>query len=127
VQKKYPLLEELKLLPEDGGMINARALAPYAGGPPPHALSFSGLLQQGTDERRIILVENPLAAEQGGSPRILEFMANDIAYVESLPDAVTAEGDAVPLARIWVREGGHGFEILPFTVGEMEARNREKG
>ena len=93
----------------------------YSKGVPKDAVPFTGYprmqgsLPAGSAEKeKIILVSDPLGEE----PVVLEFMVEDILFVEELPSAVTEKGEGVPMIKIWVRRGAVGMILEPFEVGK---------
>ena len=102
-------------------------IAKYPDGPPKNGISFIGYPQQHrTEKNKLILVYDPL----GDAPIILEFKIDDILYVEEVPQAVTEQGEGVPLAKLWIRRGARGIILEPFEVDEslhfLEIRRNQK-
>jgi inorganic pyrophosphatase len=102
-------------------------IAKYPDGPPKNSVPFTGYPQQHrTDKSKLILVYDPL----GESPTILEFKIDDILYVEEMPQAVTEQGEGVPLAKLWIRRGARGIILEPFEVDGslhfLEIRREQK-
>ena len=96
-------------------------------GPPKNGIPFTGYPQHHpTDKKKLILVHDPL----GEAPTILEFKIDDILYVEDVPQAVTEQGEGVPMTKLWIRRGAHGMLLEPFEVDEsvrfMELRREQK-
>jgi hypothetical protein len=90
-------------------------IARRGGGPPQDGVLFSGYPRQSpADKNKLILVYEPL----GQSPAVLEFMLEDVLYVEELHSAVTEAGEGLPLVRLWVRRGAHGVLMEPFEVDD---------
>lgn len=88
-------------------------LAKRSSGPPKNAVPFMGYPRQHpSDKNKLILIYDPL----GVKPAIMEFKAEDILYAEDVPQAVTEAGEALPLARLYVRQGAHGMLLEPFEV-----------
>ncbi len=85
---------------------DARSLSkthvPYTGSPQKHPL----------DPEQIILVPDPYNEI---SP-YFEFSKNDITYVEKLANIVNLDGEAVSMARIWVKKGSFAVQCTPFQV-----------
>ena len=95
----------------------------YSEGPPKNAVPFTGYPQQHPAESsKLILVYDPL----GKSPAVMEFKLDDILYVEEVSQAVTEQGEGIPLVKLWIRRGAHGMFLEPFEVDEsvrfMEVR-----
>ena len=90
-------------------------IAKYSKGPPKNAISFTGYPQQHPSEKqKLILVHDPL----GEAPAVLEFMMEDLLYVEDLPQAVTEKGEGIPMVKLWIRKGAMGMFLEPFEVNE---------
>ena len=102
-------------------------IAKYPGGPPKNGVPFTGYPQQHpTEKNKLILVYDPL----GEAPTILEFKIDDILYIEDVPQAVTEQGEGVPMTKLWIRRGAHGMLLEPFEVDEsirfMDLRRTQK-
>jgi len=102
-------------------------IARNPGGPPKNSVPFTGYPQQHrTDKNKLILVYDPL----GEAPTILEFKLEDILYVEDVPQAVTEQGEGVPITKLWIRRGARGILLEPFEVDEslhfLELRREQK-
>jgi inorganic pyrophosphatase len=102
-------------------------IAKSPGGPPKNSVPFIGYPQQHpTEKNKLILVYDPL----GETPTILEFKIEDILYVEDVPQAVTEQGEGVPMTKLWIRRGSHGMILEPFEVDEslrfLELRRGQK-
>jgi hypothetical protein len=90
-------------------------IAKYPEGPPRNGAVFTGYPRQHPAEKnKIILVYDPL----GENPAVLEFLLDDVLYVEELHSAVTESGEGVPLVKLWVRKGARGVILEPFEVDE---------
>ena len=90
-------------------------IAKYSGRPPKESVSFTGYPRQHpTEKNKLILVYDPL----GEAPTILEFKLEDILYVEEVPQAVTEQGEGVPITKLWIRRGARGMLLEPFEVDE---------
>jgi inorganic pyrophosphatase len=103
-------------------------IAKYQDGPPKNSVSFTGYPQQHpTDKSKLILVYEPL----GENPALLEFKIDDILYVEDVPQAVTENGEGIPLAKLWLRRGARGMLLEPFEVDGslhfLELRREQQG
>ena len=99
----------------------------YSEGRQKNALPFIGYPKQHpTEKAKIILIYDPL----GTNPAILEFKLDDILHVEEVSQAVTEQGEGIPLIKLWVRRGAHGMFLEPFEVGDsvsfMDARREIK-
>ncbi len=49
-----------------------------------------------------------------------EFLSDDIAYVEELPNIVNINEEVIAVVRIWVRKGSVGLRCTPFWVEAFE-------
>jgi len=103
-------------------------IAKYQDVPPKDSVSFSGYPQQHpTEKNKLILVYEPL----GENPALLEFKIDDILYVEDVPQAVTENGEGIPLAKLWIRRGAMGMLLEPFEVDGsvhfLELRREQHG
>ncbi|MCL2069587.1 MAG: hypothetical protein FWH19_01200 [Treponema sp.] len=88
-------------------------IAKYSGRPPKNAIAFTGYPRQHPAEKtKLILIYDPL----GENPVILEFNLDDILFVEEVPQAVTENGEGVPLVKLWMRHGAQGMLLEPFEV-----------
>ena len=91
----------------------ASDIAKRSGIPPEGAVPFSGYPRQHpSDKNKLILVYEPL----GLNPTVMEFKIEDILFVEETHQAVTMEGEGVPLVKLWIRKGAHGMILEPFEV-----------
>ena len=121
---------DIKNIPFAGGYLEhlpLNKIAKYPGGPPKNAVPFTGYPQQHrTEKNKLILVHDPLGEE----PTILEFKLDDILYVEEVPQAVTEQGEGVPMTKLWIRRGARGILLEPFEVDEslrfLELRRGQK-
>ena len=96
-------------------------------GSPKNGVPFTGYPQQHpTDKNKLILVYDPL----GKNPAVLEFKADDILYVEDFPQAVTENGEGIPLVKLWIRKGARGMLLEPFEVDDavqfLKTRGKQK-
>jgi hypothetical protein len=90
-------------------------IAKYTERPPKNGVPFSGYPRQHPSEKnKLILIYQPLEA----NPTILEFMFDDVLFVEDIHSAVTESGEGVPLVKLWIRKGAHGVILEPFEVNE---------
>jgi len=87
----------------------------YSEGHQKSAVPFMGYPKQHPAEKaKIILIYDPL----GSNPAVLEFKLDDILHVEEVSQAVTEQGEGIPLVKLWIRRGAHGMFMEPFEVGE---------
>ena len=87
----------------------------YSEGHQKSALPFIGYHKQHpTEKSKIILIYDPL----GSNPAVLEFKLDDILHVEEVSQAVTEQGEGIPMIKLWIRRGAHGMFLEPFEVGE---------
>jgi hypothetical protein len=90
-------------------------IAKYSKGPPKDSVAFTGYPRQHPAEKnKLILVYDPL----GANPAIMEFLLDDVFYIEELHSAVTESGEGVPLVKLWVRRGARGVILEPFEADE---------
>jgi hypothetical protein len=90
-------------------------IAKYSEGPPKDGVPFTGYPRQHPAEKnKLILVYDPL----GANPAVIEFMLDDVLYVEEAHSAVTESGEGVILVKLWIRRGAHGVILEPFEVDE---------
>jgi hypothetical protein len=90
-------------------------IARREGGPPKDGVPFTGYPRQHPAEKnKLILVYEPL----GQSPAVLEFLLEDVLFVEEVHSAVTESGEGLPLVKLWIRRGAHGVLMEPFEVDE---------
>ena len=90
-------------------------IAKYSKGPPKNAIPFMGYPQQHPAEsNKIILLNDPL----GEAPAVLEFRLEDVLFVEDVPQAVTEQGEGIPLIKLWIKKGARGMLLEPFEVNE---------
>ena len=90
-------------------------IARREGGPPKDGVPFTGYPRQHpTEKNKLILVYEPL----GQSPAVLEFLLEDVLFVEEVHSAVTEAGEGLPLVKLWIRRGAHGVLMEPFEVDE---------
>lgn len=102
----FGYLETLPL----NGIVKYHALQPPKDGVP-----FTGCVRQHPSEKnKLLLISDPL----GEKRRILEFSIEDALHAEELPQAVTENGEGVPLVKLWIRKGALGMILEPFEVAE---------
>ena len=80
---------------------------PFSGSPRRHPF----------DAEKVILVVNPYSTHTF----YYEFKTSDISYAEELPNLVSLEGEAVPMARIWIKKTSVGVRCSPFIVEDISA------
>jgi hypothetical protein len=91
----------------------ANTIVKSQGRPPKNAVPFTGYPRSLPGEKdKILLVYDPL----GVNPQLMEFKTGDVLFVEDIPQAVTEDGEGIPLVRIWVRRGARGVLLEPFEV-----------
>ena len=87
----------------------------YSEGHQKSAIPFKGYPKQHpTEKNKIVLIYDPL----GSSPAVLEFKLDDVVHAEEVSQAVTEQGEGIPLVKLWIRRGAHGMFLEPFEVGE---------
>ena len=83
-----------------------KAHVPFTGSPRQHP----------HDSDKIILVADPYSTYTF----FFEFNKDDIAYVEKMSSLVDAEGQAIGMARIWVRKMSVAVRCTPFLVSDFD-------
>lgn len=79
-------------------------------------VSFSGSPRKHPyDAHKIVLVSDPFSRNN----HYYEFNADDISFVEELPNIVNSENEVIPMARIWVRKKSIGIRCTPFWVEDL--------
>ena len=82
---------------------------PFTGSPQKHPY----------DRTRVILVSDPYST----NPTYFEFVKNDISYVEELPNLVSADGNTMLMARIWVKKRSIAVRSSAFVVDDTTISN----
>jgi inorganic pyrophosphatase len=102
-------------------MLPLSSIAKYPKSQPKDAVPFTGyprvhhsISETSVEKDRIILVYDPLSSE----PTVLEFMLEDILFVEEVPSAINEAGEGIPMIKLWVRRGAIGMILEPFEVDE---------
>ena len=86
-------------------------------------VAFSGSpLKHPYNPKKVILVADPLST----NPFYFEFKKDDIFYVEEMPNIVNLEGEAITLARVWVKKMSVGVRCTPFIVEDIMGTKTEK-
>ena len=85
--------------------IDRKTHIPFSGSPRKHPY----------DPERFILVADPFTA----NTFYYEFKIADIGCAEELPSMTNIDGEAVPMARIWVKKKSVGIRSTPFIVDEI--------
>ena len=94
-------------------MLPLNSIQKYAKGNAGNGVPFTGYPRAHPSEKdKLILVSDPL----GAAPKVMEFMLENILFVEEIPSAVTEEGEGVPLVKLWVQRGAIGVILEPFEV-----------
>jgi len=94
-------------------LLPLNSITKYAKGHPGDGVPFTGYPRtHPSDKTKLILVNDPL----GNEPAVLEFLLEDILFVEEEPSAVTEAGEGVPLVKIWIQRGAVGVRLEPFEV-----------
>jgi len=70
------------------------------------------------DPQKVILVPDPYST----SPFYYEFKSEDIAFIERLPSIVNLDGEALKMARLWIKKASVGLLCTPFMVEETQKR-----
>ena len=68
------------------------------------------------DAYKIVLVSDPFSHNN----HYYEFKADDISYVEELPNIVNVDDEVIPVVRIWVRKRSIGIRCTPFWVEDLK-------
>lgn len=88
-------------------------LQAYRSGVPSDAVAFVGSPRKHPyDEEKCVLVSAPFDT----NPSILEFRIADIVHVDDLPSPVTADGESLPVVKLWIKRGSFGIRYEPFEV-----------
>jgi len=94
-------------------MLPLSSIIKYSKGKSNDGVPFTGCPRvHPSDKDKLILVNDPL----GNEPAVLEFMLEDILFVEEVPSAVTEAGEGVPLVKLWIKRGAVGVKLEPFEV-----------
>lgn len=83
----------------------SRTHVPFTGSPRKHP----------RDPEQILLIPDPYSS----IGPYLEFSRSDITHVEKLANVVNMEGDAVTMARLWVKKGSLALQCTPFQVASL--------
>lgn len=67
------------------------------------------------DAYKIVLVSDPFSQNN----HYYEFNADDISFVEELPNIVNMADEVIPVVRIWVRKRSIGIRCIPFWVEDL--------
>ena len=95
--------------------LHINKITKYSEGHQKSAVPFKGYPKQHpTEKNKIVLIYDPL----GSSPAVLEFKLDDVVHVEEVSQAVTEQGEGIPLIKLWVRRGAHGMFLEPFEVSD---------
>ncbi len=82
-------------------------------------VAFSGSLRRHkTDSEKLMVVVDPFSTET----LYYEFHTRDISYAEELPSIVDIDGQAIPMARIWVTKGSIAVRCTPFWVEDTSIK-----
>jgi len=105
LQKAEKFEIEAYAIPKDIGALT-KSHVPYSGSPQKHPL----------DSEQIILIPDPY----NNQCPYLEFSKKDITHVEKLANIVNLTGEAVTMARIWVKKGSVAVQCTPFKVASLD-------
>jgi hypothetical protein len=95
--------------------IPLQSIVKSGGRPPKNSVPFTGYPRAHPSEKdKLLLVYDPV----GVNPSLMEFKAEDVLFVEDIPQAVTELGEGIPLVKIWVRKGARGVLLEPFEVDD---------
>ena len=78
---------------------------PFSGNPRKHPY----------DSDRVILIADPYST----NTFYYEFLADDISYVEDLPNVVNENGKTITMVRLWVKKMSVGIRCAPFIVQDI--------
>ncbi|MBU0971531.1 MAG: inorganic pyrophosphatase Ppa [Proteobacteria bacterium] len=81
---------------------------PFSGAPRKHPL----------EKNKIILIVDPFTT----NTFYYEFNIEDIGFAEELANLTNIDGDAIPMARIWVKKQSVGVRCTPFIVDTIVPR-----
>lgn len=79
---------------------------PFSGSPRKHPVEAD----------RIVLIADPFTA----NTFYYEFKIADIGFAEELSNITNIDGEAVPMARIWVKKKSVGVRSTPFVVDDIK-------
>ena len=80
---------------------------PFSGNPRKHPY----------DPDRVILIVDPYST----NTFYYEFLADDISYVEELPNLVDENGKTITMVRLWVKKMSVGLRSAPFIVQDISS------
>ena len=81
-------------------------------------VSFSGNPRKHPyDPERVILIVDPYST----NTFYYEFSADDISYVEELPNLVNENGKTITMVRLWVKKMSVGLRCTPFMVQDISS------
>ena len=78
---------------------------PFSGNPRKHPY----------DPDRVILIADPYST----NTFYYEFLADDVSYVEELPNLVNENGKTITMVRLWVKKMSIGIRCAPFIVQDI--------
>jgi hypothetical protein len=84
---------------------------PFSGSPKKHPL----------EKDKIILIADPFTT----NTFYYEFRIEDIGFAEELASMTNLEGDAIPMARIWVKKRSVAVRCTPFIVDTIPIKGGE--
>lgn len=80
---------------------------PFSGSPRKHPF----------DKEKIILIADPFTA----NTFYYEFNIKEIGFAEDLANMINIKGDAIPMARIWVKKQSVALRCTPFIVDAIRS------
>ena len=77
---------------------------------------FTGTpLKHPYDSAKVVLVADPYST----NTFYYEFKAENISFVEELPNIVNQEGETISIARVWIKKKCVGVRCTPFIVEDI--------
>lgn len=82
------------------------------------AVSFIGSPSKHPHEDdKFILIMDPLSDHTA----FIEFIKDDVVFVEELPSLLTDNDESVSIKRIWIKEGSLALKMEPFVVAKTKS------
>jgi len=99
---------EIQAYAKPNNNIDRHTHIPFSGSPRKHPV----------ENDKILLIADPFTA----NTFYYEFKIADIGFAEELSNMTNIEGDAIPMARIWVKKQSVGVRCTPFIVDDITPR-----